>query len=76
MTVLVIINDLEFNKFKNQNMLLYGILVNTRFNKTVHGKNMRLSTFIDSDGEYFDAVHFTDVVEKYPINGRGVYYCY
>lgn len=66
----------DMHKFKNQNMSLYGIFVNTRFNKTVHGKKMRLSTFIDSDGEYFDAVHFTDVVDKYPINGRGVYYCY
>ncbi len=63
-------------KFNNRTMLLYGILVNTRFNTTKHGKLMRLSTFIDSDGAYFDAVHFTDVVDKHPINGRGVYYCY
>ncbi len=63
-------------QFKNKNLLLYGILVNTRFNTTKHGKNMRLSTFIDCDGDYFDAVHFIDVVDKYPIHGRGVYYCY
>nr|WP_279347059.1 DNA polymerase III subunit alpha [Gramella sp. AN32] len=63
-------------RFKNKDLLLYGILVNTRFNTTKHGKNMRLSTFIDYDGEYFDVVHFTDAVDKYPIHGRGVYYCY
>ena len=63
-------------RFKDKKLLLYGILVNTRFNTTKHGKNMRLSTFIDIDGHYFDAVHFTDVVNKYPIHGRGVYYCY
>ncbi|MCG2459476.1 DNA polymerase III subunit alpha [Flavobacteriaceae bacterium F89] len=57
-------------------MLLYGILVNTRFNTTKHKKNMRLSTFIDREGQYFDAVHFTDVVDKYPLHGRGVYACY
>ena len=37
---------------------------------------MRLSTFIDVDGNYFDAVHFTNVVNIYPINGIGVYGCY
>jgi DNA polymerase-3 subunit alpha len=36
---------------------------------------MRLSTFVDLDGHYFDAVHFPNVVDKYPIRGRGVYAC-
>ncbi|TXD53999.1 MULTISPECIES: DNA polymerase III subunit alpha [unclassified Polaribacter] len=66
----------EMNLFTNQNVLLYGQLVTTRFNKTSQGKLMRLSTFIDADGHYFDAVHFTDVVNQYPINGMGIYACY
>ena len=66
----------EMGQFTNQNVLLYGQLVSTRFNKTAQGKLMRLSTFIDIDGNYFDAVHFTDVVSLYPINGMGVYACY
>tara|TARA_R110001592_G_scaffold350296_1_gene646240 strand:- start:6706 stop:6903 length:198 start_codon:yes stop_codon:yes gene_type:complete len=37
---------------------------------------MRLSTFIDIEGNYFDAVHFTDVVYLYPINGMKIYACY
>jgi DNA polymerase-3 subunit alpha len=37
---------------------------------------MRLSTFIDIEGNYFDAVHFTDVVHSYPINRIGIYECY
>ena len=60
----------------HKNVLLYGQLVNTRFNKTSQGKLMRLSTFIDADGNYFDAVHFTNVVQSYPINGMGIYACY
>lgn len=60
----------------NEDVLIYGSLVTTRFNKTQHGKLMRLSTFVDKKGDYFDAVHFTNVVEKYPINGLGVYACY
>jgi DNA polymerase-3 subunit alpha len=66
----------EMPQFTNQNVLLYGQLVTTRFNKTAQGKLMRLSTFIDIAGNYFDAVHFTNVVSLYPINGMGIYACY
>ncbi|MBU2997959.1 DNA polymerase III subunit alpha [Cellulophaga baltica] len=61
---------------ENKELLLYGILVNTRFNTTKNNKNMRFSTFIDQQGDYFDVVHFTKVVDKYPIHGIGVYACY
>jgi DNA polymerase-3 subunit alpha len=37
---------------------------------------MRLSTFVDKEGNYFDAVHFADVVHLYPVNGIGIYACY
>ncbi|AOW16862.1 DNA polymerase III subunit alpha [Polaribacter vadi] len=66
----------EMAQFPDQNVLLYGQLVTTRFNQTSQGKLMRLSTFIDAEGNYFDAVHFTNVVHQYPINGMGVYACY
>jgi DNA polymerase-3 subunit alpha len=66
----------EMSECSNKKVLLYGLLVSTRFNKTAQGKLMRLTTFIDADGHYFDAVHFTDVVHLYPINGMGVYGCY
>ncbi|RYM34507.1 DNA polymerase III subunit alpha [Brumimicrobium glaciale] len=66
----------EMNLHINKNVLLYGKLVTTRFNKTSQGKLMRLSTFIDQDGNYFDAVHFTNVVHQYPIIGMGIYGCF
>jgi DNA polymerase-3 subunit alpha len=59
----------------NKEVIIYGNLVNSRHNKTSQGKLMRLSTFVDKDGKYFDAVHFTEVVHKYPINGIGIYKC-
>ena len=62
--------------FENQCVLIYVLLVTTRFNKTSQNKLMRLSTFIDQDGHYFDAIHFTNVVHQYPINGMGIYSCY
>jgi len=66
----------QMPNYLNKEIVLYGILVNTRFNTTKNNKNMRFSTFIDQEGEYFDVVHFTKVVDKYPINGIGVYACY
>lgn len=66
----------DLNKYTNQNVLLYGVLVNTRFHKASNGKLLRFCTFVDRDGDYFDTVHFSKVVDKYPINGMGVYECY
>jgi DNA polymerase-3 subunit alpha len=57
-------------------ILLYGLLVHTKFKKTKHGKRVRLSTFVDLDGHYFDVMHFPTVVDKYPIHGIGVYACF
>ncbi|KAA5821871.1 DNA polymerase III subunit alpha [Algibacter amylolyticus] len=63
------------NLYVNKIVLLYGVLVNTRFHKGSNGKRMRFCTFVDQEGDYFDTVHFHNVVEKYPINGLGVYAC-
>ncbi|PSG87377.1 DNA polymerase III subunit alpha [Aurantibacter aestuarii] len=66
----------QFKNQVNQNVLMYGVLVNTRFHKASNGKLLRFCTFIDKEGNYFDTVHFTKVVDKCPINGLGVYACY
>lgn len=66
----------ELKNHINKNILLYGVLVNTRFHKASNGKLIRFCTFVDSDGHYFDTVHFAKVVDAYPINGMGVYGCY
>ncbi|WP_338357313.1 DNA polymerase III subunit alpha [Yeosuana marina] len=65
----------ELNSYINQKVLLYGVLVNTRFHKASNGKLLRFCTFVDREGHYFDTVHFTKVVDKYPISGIGVYAC-
>ena len=66
----------DMSKYVNQNVLLYGTLVNTRFHKTSKGKRIRFCTFTDREGHYFDTVHFTKVVHLYPVHGIGVYACY
>lgn len=74
----VLENDITANEmghYVNKEVIMYGNLVNTRYNKTAQGKLMRLSTFVDKHGKYFDAVHFTNVVHQYPIHGLGIYKC-
>ena len=65
----------DMPEYVNKKVIIYGDLVTTRYNTTSQGKRMRLSTFIDKHGTYFDAVHFTETVYTYPINGLGVYKC-
>lgn len=65
----------DMGDYLQQTILLYGLLVHTRFKKTIHGKKMRLSTFIDLEGRYFDVAHFPQVVDKFPIRGIGIYAC-
>lgn len=65
----------EMNQYIGKTVVLYGVLVNTRFHKGSNDKLMRFCTFTDQDGDYFDTVHFSQVVDKYPIHGLGVYAC-
>ncbi|WNH09907.1 DNA polymerase III subunit alpha [Thalassobellus suaedae] len=69
------IKAIDMKKYINQTVVLYGVLVNTRFHKGSNEKLMRFCTFTDREGDYFDTVHFSKVVDKYPINGLGVYAC-
>jgi len=69
------ITAIDMQHHINKQVIIFGNLVNTRFNTTSQGKLMRLSTFVDKKGNYFDAVHFTNVVHQYPIHGLGVYKC-
>lgn len=66
----------QFESYIGKTVLMYGVLVNTRFHGSDKVKKMRFATFVDSNGDFFDTVHFSDVVDKYPITGRGVYACY
>jgi len=65
----------NMHQYVNKEVIIYGNLVTTRYNITSQGKRMRLSTFVDKHGVYFDAVHFAETVYNYPINGLGIYKC-
>lgn len=66
----------NMHAYVNKTVWLYGALVNTRFHKGSNGKRMRFCTFTDQDGHYFDTVHFSTVVDAFPVSGLGVYACF
>ncbi len=41
--------------------------------RTVKGTNMAFGTFLDTEGEFFDTVHFPQSLTAYPFRGRGCY---
>ncbi|MBT8318547.1 MAG: DNA polymerase III subunit alpha, partial [Gramella sp.] len=60
----------------DQNVEIFGNLVNSRKTGTSNGKYMYFGTFYDIDGGIFDVVLFPKVAEKYPLRNRGIYKCY
>jgi error-prone DNA polymerase len=50
-----------------------GNLVATKDVRTKNGKQMKFGTFLDDRSGFFDTVHFTGSLEKFPFTGRGVY---
>jgi len=50
-----------------------GYLVTTKNTSTSKGKRMYFGTFLDSEGDFVDTVHFPPVATKFPFRGRGVY---
>jgi DNA polymerase III alpha subunit len=52
---------------------LFGYLVCTKDVHTKHNEWMKFATWLDRDGQFFDTVHFPDVLRTNPFQGRGVY---
>jgi len=52
---------------------MVGHLVTVKYIKTANRQWMNFGCFIDHDGQFFDTVHFSDSLEKYPFRGSGTY---
>ncbi|HQG78260.1 MAG TPA: DNA polymerase III subunit alpha [Bacteroidales bacterium] len=50
-----------------------GHLVTIKYIKTSKGEWMNFGCFIDSEGNFFDATHFSRSLENYPFRGSGTY---
>jgi DNA-directed DNA polymerase III PolC len=52
---------------------MLGSLVTIKYVRTIRNEIMHFGTFFDSEGEFFDTVHFPASARQYPFKGRGVY---
>lgn len=52
---------------------MLGYLVAVKNTGTSNGKRMNFGTFIDSDGNFIDTVHFPPSAAQYPFRGSGIY---
>lgn len=64
-------DDMHKNKGKQVRML--GVFVTLKYVRTSNGQIMNFMTWIDSDGKFFDSVHFPDSLKDFPFRGFGVY---
>ncbi|MFO7755839.1 MAG: DNA polymerase III subunit alpha, partial [Bacteroidales bacterium] len=58
---------------KGRKIRMAGHLVTVKYIKTARGQWMNFGCFIDHAGQFFDTVHFSDSLAKYPFRGSGTY---
>ncbi len=68
--------SVDFVKYLNRNIDIYGYLVTVKNTSTHTGKRMHFATLVDQQGAVFDTVLFPPVAAKYPFRGRGIYRFY
>lgn len=64
--------DLSLHLGKQVEVLVYYITQKPV--RTKNGQLMYFGTFIDSEGDWVDSVHFPDVAQKHRLTGRGFYH--
>ena len=68
----IMANDMLNNV--NKTVQMVGNLIHIKYVAMSNGKKMNFGTFIDTTGNYFDTVHFSTSLQKYPFTGYGIYF--
>ncbi len=63
----------DLPRFKSKVVQMLGYLVSVKHTKTVTGKHMNFGTFLDTEGQWIDTVHFPYIARMYPFRGPGIY---
>jgi len=61
----------ELCHYEGKILRMVGDFVCEKFVKTKRGDLMKFGTFLDSQGKFFDTVHFPQTLTKFPLRGRG-----
>ena len=60
-------------QYKGKQVRMLGTFICLKYVRTSSGDLMNFGTWIDSDGKFFDSVHFPNSLKQYPFRGFGVY---
>jgi len=63
----------DMNSSTGRRVRMVGHLVTVKYIKTVKREWMNFGCFIDSEGNFFDSVHFPASLNEYPFRGSGTY---
>jgi hypothetical protein len=63
----------RLNEFIGRKVRMVGHLVTIKYIKTIKNDWMNFGCFIDSDGDFFDTVHFSASLKNWPFRGSGTY---
>ncbi|WP_153848426.1 DNA polymerase III subunit alpha [Sphingobacterium paramultivorum] len=67
------VNAEKLLEYEGQMIRIVGDFVCEKFVKTKRGDLMKFGTFLDSNGRFFDTVHFPQSLAKFPLRGAGLY---
>jgi DNA polymerase-3 subunit alpha len=67
------IQAMELMNYKGKKIRMVGHLVTVKYIKTIKNDWMNFGCFIDSEGNFFDTVHFSQSLKNYPFKGSGTY---
>lgn len=67
---------MDFKTRTYRHVDIYGYLVTIKPSRTIKGDMMYFATFLDQQGDIFDAVLFPQVAQKYSFRGKGIYRLY
>lgn len=62
--------------FIGRKVTMHGYYVTYKPVTTSNHKHMAFGTWLDREGRFFDSTHFPQSLQKYPLQGRGVYELY
>lgn len=60
-------------EYTGKRIRMVGHLVTVKYIKTIKNDWMNFGCFIDSEGSFFDTVHFSQSLKNYPFKGSGTY---
>ncbi len=63
----------DMGRMTGSTVRMIGHLITVKYIKTVNRQWMNFGCFIDHKGQFFDTVHFSDSLAKYPFRGSGTY---